>query len=121
ELSAYLRTLRTPPSVSEAREEKADPQLLDAGKGLFSRHGCSDCHAGRTLTSTDVWDTGLHDELGATHFNPPSLLGVSQRSPWFHDGRAATLEDVLRSSHHDQSSPLPEQDIPLLRTYLESL
>lgn len=121
ELSAYLRTLVPPPSVQAARHYAVDQQLLGAGHRLFEQHGCSDCHAGVHLTSTDTWDTGLHDELGETHFNPPSLRGVSQRSPWFHDGRAATLEEVLRSSHHDQSAPLPAEQISLLKAYLESL
>ncbi len=121
ELSSYLRTLVPPPSVQAARRDQVNQQLLEAGRKLFQQRGCIDCHAGVHLTSTDSWDTGLHDELGVTHFNPPSLRGVSQRRPWFHDGRADTLEDVLRSSHHDQSAPLPVEEIGLLKAYLESL
>ena len=64
---------------------------------------------------------GLHDEMGETEFNPPSLLGVSQRASYFHDGRAATLEDVLKSSHHNAEMPLKEPEIRDLKQLLESL
>jgi cytochrome c peroxidase len=59
--------------------------------------------------------------MGETEFNPPSLLGVSQRAPYFHDGRAASLDDVLKSSHHNPEMPLKEQEIQTLRQLLESL
>ncbi len=32
---------------------------------------------------------------GAAGFNPPSLLGVAHNAPYFHDGSAATLDDVF--------------------------
>jgi cytochrome c peroxidase len=41
------------------------------------------------------------DELGETQFDPPSLRGIGQQGPYFHDGRAKTLDEVLKSSHHD--------------------
>ena len=47
--------------------------------------------------------------------------GISQRAPYFHDGRAATLTDVLRSSHHDAERPLAEEQIERLLLLLESL
>jgi hypothetical protein len=32
-------------------------------------------------------------------WNPPSLLGLWDRGPYLHDGRAATLDDLLRQHH----------------------
>src|SRR5262249_8225484 len=32
---------------------------------------------------------------GAAGFNVPSLLGVANNAPYFHDGSAATLDDVF--------------------------
>jgi cytochrome c peroxidase len=32
-------------------------------------------------------------------WNPPSLRGVADRGPFLHDGRAETLEDLLRLPH----------------------
>lgn len=63
----------------------------------------------------------VHDKMGETLFNPPSLRGVSQRAPYFHDGRAATLTDVLRSSHHDPEHPLTEEQIEWLLLLLETI
>jgi len=66
-------------------------------------------------------DVGIHDEEGVTEFKPPSLRGVSQRGPWFHDGRAAQLRDVLESGHHGSDTPLSEDQITLLLELLDSL
>jgi cytochrome c peroxidase len=73
------------------------------------------------LTIADTFDVGIHDEMGETEFNPPSLRGVSQRTQFFHDGRAASLEDVLKSSHHDLANPLTEEQIGRLMQLLETL
>lgn len=104
-LAAYLRTLQPPPGIAASRKQLPDPQILQQARLVFRNSGCSNCHAGESLTTDDVFDVGIHDEQGETNFNPPGLAGVSQRGPWFHDGRATSLEDVLRSGHHDQSVP----------------
>ena len=120
-LAAYLRTLNPAPSVESARESViAESQLMTA-QTAFSAAGCRNCHAGQDFTSSDVYDVGIHDEMGETQFNPPSLLGVSQRAPYFHDGRAPTLADVLKSAHHDSQSPLTDQQIQQITLFLERL
>jgi len=120
-LAAYLRTLQPPPGITAARGMLPAPKTLLQARQIFE-NSCSHCHAGDSLTSADVFDVGIHDEQGEALFNPPSLAGVSQRAPWFHDGRAATLEDVLRSGHHDQSAPpLTDSQIQLLLKLLETL
>ncbi len=120
-LAAYLRTLQPPPGIAASRKQLPDPQILQQARLVFRNSGCSNCHAGESLTTDDVFDVGIHDEQGETNFNPPGLAGVSQRGPWFHDGRATSLEDVLRSGHHDQSSPLNDSQIRLLLILLETL
>lgn len=120
-LAAYLRTLQPPPGIATTRRQQPDPQTLLQARLTFRDSGCTNCHAGDALTTDDVFDVGIHDEQGETNFNPPGLAGVSQRGPWFHDGRAATLEDVLRSGHHDKSSPLNDSQIRLLLILLETL
>ena len=53
--------------------------------------------------------------------NPPSLRGVGQRGPYFHDGRAATLEDVFGNFGHQLKGELtPKQQADLL-AFLRSL
>jgi cytochrome c peroxidase len=52
---------------------------------------------GETLQLTDAGlgnVTGLWDDLGL--FKTPTLRGLAARAPYFHNGIAATLEDVVR-------------------------
>ena len=49
----------------------------------------------RQLTDTGAGNvTGLWDDLG--RFKTPTLRGLSARAPYFHNGIAPTLEDVVR-------------------------
>lgn len=120
-LAAYLRTLPAVPSITSARGTDVNEETRATLMATFQKSGCRDCHADDAFTSNAVFDVGLYDEMGETEFNPPSLLGVSQRAPYFHDGRAATLDDVLKSSHHNAETPLKEPEIQALRQLLESL
>lgn len=119
-LAAYLKTLAPAPAVREARG-LLNTDLLQSAKNEFERAGCSSCHSGSSFTSSEVFDVGIHDEMGETLFNPPSLRGVSQRAPYFHDGRAASLQDVLKTSHHNPENGLTDDQIQRLTVLLESL
>ncbi len=120
-LAAFLRALPPAPSVLESAEQLAAAPTLMLAHQEFVRSGCSSCHAGNAYTTPDSVDVGLMDETGSTHFNPPSLRGVSQRGPWFHDGRATTLREVLHSGHHAPESPLTPEQVSLLEVLLKSL
>jgi cytochrome c peroxidase len=64
---------------------------------------------------------GLYDEVGNSAFNPPSLRGVGQGGPFFHDNRAATLEEVVGKIRHQLKKDLtPQEEADLLR-FLRSL
>ncbi len=121
QLAAYLNSLEPPPSVSTARGETQDSDLLEQGRKLFEAHGCAACHAGSLLTSASVYDVGLRDEAGTTEFNPPSLRGVSQRDRFFHNGTAKSLTDALKSGHHNSDDQLNDDEVTILRAYLNSL
>jgi DNA-binding beta-propeller fold protein YncE len=47
--------------------------------------------------------------FGADGFNAPSLLGLSISAPYFHDGSAATLEDVVERHELDSGQTIAEQ------------
>jgi len=58
------------------------------------------------------------------NFNPPSLVGLSQRGPYLHDGRAKTLDDVLEQFHtprHIGGPTLTEDERRDLLTFLRAL
>jgi cytochrome c peroxidase len=72
----------------------------------------------RVFTSK-TFDVGLSDEVGNQKFTPSR--GVGQGGPYFHDGRAATLEEVFTKHRHQLKMDLPRQQLDDLLGYLGSL
>ena len=64
---------------------------------------------------------GLRDEAGGTHFNPPSLRGVSQAGACFHDNRARSLEEVFTRFAHPRGDKLNDHDLRDLLHFLNGL
>lgn len=116
DLVAYLKTLPPAPAVGTA-----DQAASERGAKLFARLDCGQCHTHPVYTSAQVADVKLKDERGMSKFNPPSLRGVSQNGPYFHDGRAETLTDVFWIFRHQLAAPLSEDEIRDLVAYLEGL
>jgi cytochrome c peroxidase len=89
-----------------------DPQLGQRGADCFH------CHGGNLLSTFELRNNGLVDrpadrghEAVTTHardrnrFKTPSLRNVAVTGPYMHDGRLATLADVLdHYSEHVQAS-----------------
>jgi len=115
-LAAYLKTLEPAPVPPPA-----DTDAAARGKALFAAQGCGECHPGPRYTSDKVVDVGVHDEKGNKAFNPPSLRGVRLGGPFFHDGRAATLDDVFRVHKHQLKGELTADEVRDLLAFLESL
>lgn len=63
--------------------------------------------------------TGLTSFIGA--FKVPSLRGLAARAPYFHDGSAATLEDVVDFYNTRFSIGLSQQEKSDLAAFLRSL
>lgn len=120
DLAAFLRTLPPPPSVARARGV-VDEAAVKRGRKTFAREKCATCHVPPMYTSPKTFDVGLKDETGAAHFNPPSLRGLSQAGPYFHDNRALTLEEVFTRFRHQLSGPLANEELADLVQFLESL
>ncbi len=121
DIVAYLHTLSPAPPLLPATDDPADRTLLDQGRKVFASAGCVRCHIPPlTYTTDSMFDVGIHDEAGRQLFNPPSLLGVSQRDSLFHDARAKTLEDVLDQGHFTQT-PLTRNEQSALLRFLKSL
>lgn len=120
DLAAFLRTLPPPPSLAKARHAM-DAEAVKRGRKVFAREKCATCHAPPTYTSPKTYDVGLQDENGKAHFNPPSLRGISQAGPYFHDGRARDLEEVFARFRHQLSGPLSSKETADLLHFLQSL
>ncbi len=109
-LAAYVSSLGAD-AVPRSPHRNADGTMTAsalAGQPRFTALGCTTCHAGARLTDSTLGSANLHDvgtirttsggRLGEPllGIDTPSLLGVWAGAPYFHDGSAATLDDVFR-------------------------
>jgi cytochrome c peroxidase len=117
DLTAYLRALPPPPATHRSPKD----QTVRHGKAVFESAGCVRCHAAPAYTTPRTYEVGLEDELGKTAFNPPSLRGVGQGVAFFHDGRAARLEEVFTKHRHQVPADLSRKDLDDLLTFLRTL
>jgi DNA-binding beta-propeller fold protein YncE len=123
-LLAYVSAMR-PPSLAGAAEDAGHAALAEQGRAVFldPAVGCARCHldGGTDQAAHDV-KSGNVDEA-SLRFDTPSLRFVGGTAPYFHDGRYATLEELLEKSDgkmgHTQN--LPRADLRALVAYLEDL
>jgi DNA-binding beta-propeller fold protein YncE len=121
---AYITTL-TPPNEDVVPHE--DVKKVARGKEIFtsSEAMCSSCHS----PASGFTDGQVHDVKSKTEtdkfgsFNTPSLKGCGGAGPWFHDGRYATLTELLKSSDGKmgKTKHLSEADLDALETFLRTL
>jgi YVTN family beta-propeller protein len=98
-------------SSIEFAPARAPSEAAKRGEGVFKAKGCAKCHAGPDYTAPGVFEVGLESPADLHKgFNPPSLRGAGTRGPWLHDGRARSLEDLLR--RHHRPSKLAEVEDP---------
>src|SRR6185436_8440449 len=63
--------------------------------------------------------TGLWSDIG--RFRAPPLRGLAARAPYFHDGQAATLGDVIQHYQARFSLGLTTQQINDLEAFMKAL
>ncbi|MDP6805791.1 MAG: hypothetical protein QF902_10770 [Rhodospirillales bacterium] len=96
-LVAYQQALALPPNPNLGPLGKlgADaPAPALRGEASFVRD-CARCH----LPSAAFADRSSHDVGTGGVFDTPSLLGLAETAPYFHDGRAADLDAAI--AHFD--------------------
>jgi DNA-binding beta-propeller fold protein YncE len=121
-LAAYITSLPPPPPL-----DVGDRAQLARGEQIFtsSEAACASCHTPKTLFT----DGTLHDVGSATEmdeqrtFGTPSLHLVGSAGPYFHDGRYATLHDLLAdpASKMGSSAKLGDADRSALEAYVRTL
>jgi cytochrome c peroxidase len=119
-LTAYVRSLKPPPSVAAARSEATDSACA-RGEKVFHQQGCAKCHEPSTYTSPRTYDVNLSGEVGNARFNPPSLRGLSQRDAVFHDNRASTLKSALANFRHGLKDNISDGNLSDLMAFLAGL
>jgi cytochrome c peroxidase len=97
-IATYERTLirgDTPFDRFIAGDKLALSPSAQRGLAAFESRGCADCHSGFTLSSSFGDARVFDDGIGEGKFKAPTLRNITRTAPYFHDGSAATLDDVL--------------------------
>lgn len=127
-LAAYISSLTVPLSPGHI---EGQPLSEAAQRGRAHFHdpavGCAACHPPPLYTDNLIHNVGTvtDDERIGPAFNTPSLRGVYDSAPYFHDGSTATLYEAITrpgsGSEHDVSSRLNEAEIQDLVSFLLTL
>lgn len=132
-LQAYQLTLLAPPPPAGSFNAASAAR----GEALFGgKAGCAGCHSGPEFTDAN---TKLHDpsevasepeaagvpsyasRTATKQYRTAPLKGVWQHPPYFHNGSAATLKDVVVAYNNKQSLGLTSAEIADVAEYLKSL
>ena len=124
-LAVYLRRgLITP---EKAMNEPSVEELAERGKALFrsEKVGCSGCHHLESeLSDRSLHDVGSYAKTDSSRsFRTPPLLHVGGSAPYFHDGRYATLEQLLGDNldRMGQTTQLSPEELRALAAFLRTL
>jgi len=139
-VAAFERTLVTKDRYDDF--VKGDDAALNAAelKGLetFINTGCIACHIGATFGGQMYQKMGLvnpyenKDDLGRFEvtkneaekyfFKVPSLRNIALTGPYFHDGKAATLEEaVTKMAWLQLGKKLSDDEVKSIVTFLNTL
>jgi mono/diheme cytochrome c family protein len=127
DLEGYQLSLAAPPPPAGIFDAAAAAR----GQAVFTGPGqCSTCHAGPTFTDAntrlhppaEVPTDPTHAQRSATKmYRTTPLRGLWQHAPYFHDGSAATLGDVVDRYDSAKNLQLTAQQKADLIEYLKSL
>ncbi|MEZ4316188.1 MAG: c-type cytochrome [Myxococcota bacterium] len=95
-----------------------DADAVARGAELFVETGCQGCHYSARYTSQTSFD------IRGVMLDTPSLTGIAGSAPYFHDGRAPTLRDVLERSRDGSmgnTSSLSSAEMDDLEAFLRAL
>lgn len=122
-VDAYLKSLKPSSFVSTFARES-----VERGRALFHSEitQCSSCHSGPLYTDLKAYDVGTKGPYDREDsFDNPTLIELWRTAPYLHDGRAATIHEVLTTfnpdDEHGVTSRLSEQDLADLEAYLLAL
>ena len=129
-LQAYQLSLQAP----SAPAGSFDPAAAVRGQALFAgKAQCATCHSGATFTDANATlhaplssmaepETPSYAARSATKmYRTTPLRGAWQHAPYFHNGSAATLEEVADTYNRRQQLGLTAQEVADLAHYLRSL
>ena len=123
-LHAYLKSLSPLPSPHLVHGQLSP--TAERGKAVFEKAQCAACHTGPYFTDQKMHDVGTGDTLDLDgRYDTPTLREIWRTAPYLHDGRAATLEEVVTKfnakDRHGKTSALKPGELQDLVEYVKSL
>jgi cytochrome c5 len=125
-LRAYQHSLKAP----KPKSGTVNADQAARGKMVFDK-ACASCHVGGSGTDNDSGKLHKPDETGMDAayamrtknraYRTTPLRGLQQHPPYFHDGSAKTLGDVVKHYNRARSLNLSDTDQEVLVEYLKSL
>lgn len=123
-IEAFFRSQRPVPSPALVNGELSPAALR--GKNVFIEANCAKCHNGNYFTDGRLHIIGNAEGADAGKaWDTPTLREVWRTAPYLHDGRAATLDDMLDpynpGDKHGKTSNLTAEQKRDLVEYVRSL
>ncbi len=136
-LAAFIESLTPLASPARTAGGKLTPEAVRGSK-VFQQAACAECHIGPQMTDRQLREVGtgaptiesplgggkLAEKRGSAYKTPP-LRELWLTAPYLHDGRAATLRDMLTTwnarDQHGRTSGLSEGELGDLEAFLLSL
>jgi len=120
-IDRYLESLTAVPSPYLI-DGKPEPAAL-RGRQVFHDAGCASCHSEPYYTNGRLYDVGTGLAADSTDaFDTPTLVEVWRTAPYLHDGRAATIREVLTvhnaNDKHGRTSELTDEQITDLAEFV---
>jgi YVTN family beta-propeller protein len=127
-LAAFIDSLQVPLSPAHANGEPL-AEAEARGQAIFKRPElhCVDCHPPPLYTNQQMHDVGTTtagERIGPA-YDTPTLRGLYDSAPYYHDGSAITLYEALTrpspEGEHDLRSRLSEAEMEDLIAFLLAL
>ncbi len=120
----YLKALKPVPSPRLVKGVLSP--AAERGKALFERVQCNICHPAPLFTDLQRHDIGTgRGREAETPFDTPTLVEIWRTAPYLHDGRAATLKEMLTTFNengvHGDTASLNANELDELIEYVLSL
>jgi len=118
-IDEYLNLKSMKPAASPYAGEAAQ-----RGKAVFEQAGCAQCHPEPLGSDLHSYDVGTATDMDQKPFDTPALTEVWRTAPYLHDGRAATIADVLttfnKDDRHGKTSNLSAEQLKDLAAFVLS-
>ncbi len=125
---AFLRWVPYIPSPWFRRPDGSLVPTAQRGKQVFEKAGCSYCHPAPLYTDLKMYSVGTRTKRELPQhrkFDVPSLRELYRTAPYLHDGRAATLREVITKfnsgDQHGATSDLTPRELDDLVAFLNTL